>query len=77
MMVVAFDKIHATDGAQESVAVQTSPLEEEDKEFNLKEINDVRKRSTPLRGPSFWRKGKPSIDDKASECSDKSGKFRI
>ncbi|KAM3187736.1 hypothetical protein ACTXT7_001723 [Hymenolepis weldensis] len=72
MMVIAFDKIHATDGAQESVAVQTSPLGEESKEVNRKEISDGQKRNAPGRGTGFWRKGKTNLDDKASESSDKS-----
>lgn len=77
MMIIAFDKIHATDGAQESVAVQTSPLGEESKELEGKEISDGQKQNAPGRGTGFWRKGKTNMDDRASESSNKSGKFKL
>ncbi|VDO16935.1 unnamed protein product [Rodentolepis nana] len=73
IMVVAFDKIHATDGAQESVAVQTSPQGDGSKDVDIKKINDGQLRNTLGRGTAFWRKGKAYIDDKASESSVKSG----
>ena len=64
MVVVAFDKLQASGGHQESVAVQTSPPEEEGRDS--KESPHLQKRRTITRGSGFWRKGKTSSEDKKS-----------
>ncbi|KAL5966834.1 hypothetical protein TSMEX_005376 [Taenia solium] len=58
MVVVAFDRSQASGGLQESVAVQTSPSEEN------RGSNDLQRRRTTGRGTGFWRKGKATSEDK-------------
>ncbi|VDK37599.1 unnamed protein product [Taenia asiatica] len=57
MVVVAFDRSQASGGLQESVAVQTSPSEEN------RGSNNLQRRRTTGRGTGFWRKGKATSED--------------
>lgn len=65
MVVVAFDRSQASGGLQESVAVQTSPSEEN------RNPSDLQKRRTNGRGTGFWRKGKATSEDKCMDSSEK------
>ena len=73
MVVVAFDKLQASGGQQESVAVQTSPPDEE--EADSKALSDSQKRPTNNRGSGFWRKGKASSEDKSGKKHN--GRWRV